>query len=197
MFYVSISLTLSEGENSTLLIEVEWDLSTYNSEKVHRTRNSQQECFIMDRKVCWPVISKRGTHVQLSKPGPETWSQMQMDTNLLLSCFLVSEINVMPRILSYPLPGAILTFPCVPGRWLPEETLSLQPSLCLQGKAVGFQIKPPALPSPHTLLGEPSKVSIIHLSLQAQTGCLEKQVLSQGFWQVLKYFLLCDWESHL
>lgn len=111
-------------------------------------------------------------------------------------CFLlyvlVSEINVMPRILSYPLPGAILTFPCVPGRWLPEETLSLQPSLCLWGKAVGFQIKPPASPSPHTLLGEPSKVSIIHLSLQAQTGCLEKQVLSQGFWQVLKYFLLCD-----
>lgn len=152
---------------------------------------------LVERKVCWSVISKRGTYVQLPKPGPETRSQMQMDTNLLLSCFLMPKINVMPWILSSPLPGAILPSPCVPGDGSQRRHWVCSPACVYRGKVVGFQIKPPASPSPHTLLGEPSKVSIIHLSLQAQTGCLEKQVLSQGFWQVLKYFLLCDWESHL
>lgn len=147
-FRVSVSLTLSEGENGTHLIEVEWELTTCNSEKIHRTWGGQPECFLMDRNVCCSGISKRGTHVQLPKPGPETRSQMQTDANLLLSCFLVSKINVMPWILNSPLPGAILPFPCVPRRWLPEETLSLQPSLCLQGESSGISDKASSLTHP-------------------------------------------------
>lgn len=50
----------------------------------------------MDRKMCLSVISESRTHAELSNPSPETRSQMQMDTNLSLSCFLTSKTNVMP-----------------------------------------------------------------------------------------------------
>lgn len=67
-----------------------------HSKKVHRIKDHQEEGFFVDRKMCLSVISESGTRVELSNPSPETRGQMQMDTNLSLSCFLMSKTNVMP-----------------------------------------------------------------------------------------------------
>lgn len=161
---------------------------------MHRAKGSQYECFLWTgRCTCLWYLK-----VELMLNYQTLVLKLEARCRWILICHCLA--SWCQRQMWCPESSA---FPCLmpfcpscvcPGDGSQRRHWVCSPACVYRGKAVGFQIKPPALPSPHILLGEPSKVSIIHLSLQAQTGCLEKQVLSQGFWQVLKYFLLCDWD---
>lgn len=148
--------------------------------------------FIQEGACICMCYAKLGLTCFNYSPSPETWSQIYLESGLLTSCFSSWKINMLPQTLSCSLLMSHDPL-CAAQETPPRGDATSAAQLLLKGGREWDSScnHSPALP-PTCFPWWTPKVPIIHCSHHTQTGCSEKRVLSQGFWQVLKYFLPCN-----